>query len=506
MQTQLASVYRDTPDGRRAQEIIGKCVHCGFCTATCPSYQILGDELDGPRGRIYQIKQVFEGCTATEKTQLHLDRCLSCRSCESTCPSGVDYAELLDLGRHAVDKQVVRSWTQRLLRTVLATGLTSAWFAPAMRLGKALRPVLPKVIKDKIPVGEAPGVWPAPLLSVPPASAKHPSRLDPNPSVHSCPSDLSSAGRAGCTQKIRKVLLQIGCVQPAMLPNIHYASARVLHAFGVECVLAPQTTCCGAVKLHLDDAKGSLAQMRANIDAWWPYIESGQVQAIVSDASACGAMVKDYARHLHDDPAYASKAGHCASLCKDISELLDGLLSETDCAASAVVSATAGTGLLAELRGQSLPSLIFHPPCTLQHGQRLGGKVESVLTRLGFAVTLPAAEVHLCCGSAGTYSVLQPVLSEQLRARKLGHIHARHAQTPAQYVVSANVGCIAHLQAGCALPVRHWIEVVDMALTRASKAALSGQVVSKHAEPAYPTPHKMASLVVPASLDHSAST
>lgn len=419
MQTHLAPEFQGTPEGQAAEEILRRCVHCGFCTATCPTYQLLGDELDGPRGRIYLIKQVMEGATPTRSTQLHLDRCLTCRNCESTCPSGVQYGQLLEIGRQVVEAKVERPGKERAVRWLLKEGLTSPAFKPAMKLGQALRPLVPASLKDKVPA------------KAPPQAHQWPTR----------------------THK-RKVLMLLGCVQPAMLPNINSATARVLDAAGIQTLVADGAGCCGAVRSHLNDHEGGLADMRRNIDAWWPVVEglteAGQVEAIVMNASGCGVTVKDYGRALAHDPAYAQKAARVAALTKDLSELLPEMLP--------ALQSRLGKATPAAPR----PRLAYHPPCTLQHGQQLRGGVECAMSALGFDIALAPSESHLCCGSAGTYSVLQPALSKQLRERKLQAL----APLQAQAIVSANIGCIQHLQAGSALPVRHWVEVLDEALQR----------------------------------------
>jgi glycolate oxidase iron-sulfur subunit len=406
MQTHLAEEFAGTPHGMEAEAILRKCVHCGFCTATCPTYQLLGDELDGPRGRIYLIKQVLEGEPPTRATQLHLDRCLTCRNCESTCPSGVQYGQLVDIGRAIVEEKVGRGAGDKALRWALKEGLTSPLFAPAMAVGQAVRGLLPQSLKAKVPPKQKAGAWPA-------------------------------------REHARKVLLLDGCVQPAMMPNIDAATARVLDAAGIQCVVAPKSGCCGAVKFHLNDQQGGRAQMRVNIDAWWPLVESGAVEAIVMNASGCGVTVREYGHHLQHDAAYAEKAAHISALTRDLSELLPDVVP----ALQGKVKPQAGV-------------FAFHPPCTLQHGQQLRGGVEQHLGALGYTVRLAAGESHLCCGSAGTYSVLQPELSAQLRDRKLGHLAAVE---PAA-ILSANIGCITHLQGGTATPVRHWIELLDEAL------------------------------------------
>jgi glycolate oxidase iron-sulfur subunit len=416
MQTDLAAEFKGTRAGTEAEAILRKCVHCGFCTATCPTYQLLGDELDGPRGRIYLIKQVLEGAEVTRSTQQHLDRCLTCRNCETTCPSGVMYGHLVDIGREIVESRVERPGGERAVRWLLKEGLTSPLFAPALKLGQLARPLLPAALKSKVP---------------PRGSAR--SQLWPQ-STHK-----------------RKVLMLMGCVQPAMSPNINSATARVLDTCGIQTLVADGAGCCGAIRTHLNDAAGGLADMRRNIDAWWPLVEGltsqGKVEAIVMNASGCGVTVKDYAHALAHDPNYAEKAARVSALTRDISELLPDLVPM----------------LAKKLHGAKGRKLVFHPPCTLQHGQQLRGGVERGLRELGFDVSLAANEAHLCCGSAGTYSVLQPELAYALRDRKLAQLEpAGPGQCDA--IVSANIGCITHLQSGTETPVRHWVELVDEAL------------------------------------------
>ncbi len=410
MQTNLSPEFKGTRDGEAAEAILRKCVHCGFCTATCPTYQLLGDELDGPRGRIYLMKQVLEGGEVTRKTQQHLDRCLTCRNCESTCPSGVQYGALVEIGRRVVDERVPRPAGEKAVRWLLKEGLTSPLFAPAMKLGQAARPLLPGALKDKVPApsGQRAHDWP---------TGAHP----------------------------RKVLMLAGCVQPAMMPNINSATARVLDAAGIQAVVSAKAGCCGAIRGHLGDTEGGLADARRNIDAWWPQVESGEVEALVMNASGCGLMVKEYGHALARDPAYAAKAERVSALTRDLSELLPDLVPR----------------LKPRLGGIKERRLAFHPPCTLQHGQQLRGGVEKHLGELGFEVSVSPVESHLCCGSAGTYSVLQPRLAHALRDRKL----ARLSLLQPEAIVSANIGCIQHLQTGTAVPVKHWVEVVDEALS-----------------------------------------
>ena len=414
MQTQLAPEYAARPDGQEAEAILRKCVHCGFCTATCPTYQLLGDELDGPRGRIYLNKQVLEGAEPTRATQMHLDRCLTCRNCESTCPSGVQYGHLVDIGRKIVDEKVPRPAGEKALRWALKEGLPSPLFAPVMKAGQMVRGLLPEALKAKVPAPRDAGAWPT-------------------------------------REHARKVIMLAGCVQPAMMPNINTATARVLDAVGVQSVIVPKAGCCGAVKFHLNDQEGGKAEMRANIDAWWPLVEQGGVEAIVMNASGCGVTVKEYGHLLKDDAQYAAKAERISALTRDLSELLPAMLPE----------------LAAKLQGRvSQPDTLYayHPPCTLQHGQKLRGGVESHLNQLGFKLRAARNEAHLCCGSAGTYSVLNPELSYQLRDRKLGVLNEAFGEQPPDMILSANIGCITHLQSGTGTPVRHWVEVLDEAL------------------------------------------
>ncbi|MHA6822316.1 glycolate oxidase subunit GlcF [Ralstonia pseudosolanacearum] len=413
MQITLAAFLRNTPDGEEAQSIVQKCVHCGFCTATCPTYQLLGDELDGPRGRIYLMKQVLEGQPAGERTRLHLDRCLTCRNCESTCPSGVTYGRLVEIGRKIVDDQLdaqgaSRPLAERAMRWVLREGLTRPrLFGPALRLGQAVRPLLPSVLRNKVP-------------------ARAP-----------------QAGARPTATHARKMLLLEGCVQPAMSPNINAATARVFDRLGVQLVSAARAGCCGAIRYHMNDHAGGLGNMRANIDAWWPHIEAG-AEAIVMTASGCGAMVKEYGHLLRDDPAYAERAARVSAMTRDLCEVLPAFSDQ----------------LLRQAKPEAhRPRVAWHAPCTLQHGQQIRGAVEGLLALLGVEVRL-CTDSHLCCGSAGTYSVLQPELAYRLRDDKLRRLLA----TQPERIVSANIGCVTHLQSGTDTPVEHWIELVDRML------------------------------------------
>ncbi len=400
METRLADFIKDTSQGKEADSILRACVHCGFCTATCPTYNLLGDELDGPRGRIYQIKQVLEGQVATQSTQRHLDRCLTCRSCETTCPSGVQYSRLLDIGRDVVNQQVPRSRSQSFVRWGLRKLLTTpGLFDPAIKLGRLARPLLPVVLKKKIPQRQV-----APAL---------PSR------THS-----------------RKMIMAAGCVQPSYKPASNAAMVRVLHRLGIQVLTPAHERCCGAVSFHLDAIDEAQQLMRKNIDVWWPAIEQG-AEAIISTASGCGVMIKDYGHALSEDKDYAEKARRVSELAKDPCEILEA----------------------EDLKTLSIPAkprVAFQSPCTLQHGQKLAGKVENILRQLGFEL-VPVDESHFCCGSAGTYSVLQKDLSMQLQQRKIGHLE----KAAPEIIATANIGCHLHLESATSIPVKHWLELID---------------------------------------------
>ena len=405
MQTALADFIRDTPEGREADAILRKCVHCGFCTATCPTYLLLGDENDGPRGRIYLMKQVLEGHDVTDKTRLHLDRCLTCRACETTCPSGVQYGRLLDIGRKLVEEKTVRPAGEVFSRRLLAAVVPHPRiFGLLLALGRLARPLLPAKLAGKVPAA-APraGAWPAP-------------------------------------RHARKMLALAGCVQPSLSPDINAAAARALDRVGVSLVEA-DAGCCGALRFHLGFQEHGLADMRALIDAWWPHVEGG-AEAIVMTASGCGAVVKEYGHLLRDDPRYAEKAAKISAMTRDIGEVIEAEFER-----------------LAPLIARKGGRVAFHPPCTLQHGLRLRGTTEKLLARAGFELA-PVQDAHLCCGSAGTYSLLQPELSLKLRANKLAALAAGDPEA----VLTANIGCQSHLAAGTGLPVIHWITALEARL------------------------------------------
>jgi len=408
MQTAIADFIRDTPEGREADSILRKCVHCGFCTATCPTYLLLGDENDGPRGRIYLMKQALEGQEITDRTRLHLDRCLTCRACETTCPSGVQYGRLLDIGRKLVEEKTARPAWERVKRRALAAVLPHrSLFALLLALGRFARPVLPAGIAEKVPASApAAGAWPAP-------------------------------------RHARKMLALAGCVQPSLAPDINAAAARVLDRVGISLIEAKGAGCCGALRYHLNYQEDGLADMRALIDSWWPHVENG-VEAIVMTASGCGVTVKEYAHLLERDPRYAARAAKISALTRDISEVIEAEFGRIE-------------PILAQ---KESVRLAFHPPCTLQHGQNIEGLTERLLARAGFDLA-PVPDSHLCCGSAGTYSILQPELSARLKRNKLSAL----ASGAPQEIVTANIGCLAHLQSGTELPVRHWITALEERLS-----------------------------------------
>ncbi|MBX7228279.1 MAG: glycolate oxidase subunit GlcF [Burkholderiaceae bacterium] len=403
MQTNIIEAYQQTMQGQQAQAILRQCVHCGFCQATCPTYQVLGDELDSPRGRIYLIKNLLEGKDITEKSRTHLDRCLSCRNCETTCPSGVQYGHLLDIGRNIIEEKINRSAFQMTVRFLLKKGLPHKLFKPLVAMGRILKPLLAGKLQKKIIPRRPVGVIPR-------------------------------------REQTRKVFLLAGCVQPALLPSIDAATIRVLDAVGVQALIAPNSACCGALRFHLDDQPAALRDMRRNIDAWWPMVESGQVQALVMNASGCGAMVREYGYYLQHDALYADKARRISALSCDLAEYLSNF----------------SEALAAKLKPAAPLKAVFHPPCTLQHWQQLRGVTEKLLTQCGVEC-LPFNETHLCCGAAGTYSLLQPAIADVLRERKLSHLTAAQPQM----ILSANIGCLIHLQEGTTIPVLHWIEWLD---------------------------------------------
>lgn len=447
MQTNLSPEFTDIPAAKEAESILRKCVHCGFCTATCPTYQLLGDELDGPRGRIYLIKEVLEGKAPSSKTQQHLDRCLTCRNCETTCPSGVQYGRLLDIGRGIVEEKVERTFSQKALRWALRKGLTSALFGPAMRVAQSVRAALPKPIQAKIPPkGKRITGITIPVISEPAHWTQYVRSNAPSANLNR---DSLQEALPDAAKTQRTVLLLAGCVQPSMAPSTNLAAASVLAHMGVHSIYAQGAGCCGALAHHLNAQSAALEQMRRNVDAWWPLLNAG-VEALVMTASGCGVSVKEYGHLLANDPQYCDKARQVSGATQDLSEWLR---KETKGIVALKKRLDAD-----KVRKQGLQA--YHPPCTLQHGQKLKESVPDLLEQLGFSIATAQTEAHLCCGSAGTYSVLNPALSNRLKERKLTHLQALQPRG----ILSANVGCITHLQGGTSLPVQHWIELLEHCL------------------------------------------
>ena len=403
MQTRLADFIKDTPLGKTADEILRKCVHCGFCTATCPTYQLLGDELDSPRGRIYLIKQMLEGDPVSVTTQTHLDRCLTCRACETTCPSGVRYGRLAEIGRELVEERVKRPFSQQVFRWLLRKIVAyPTRFTPILRIGQWLRVLLPRSMRRRVPLIRTDNRWPAP-------------------------------------RHARRMLILDGCVQPGIAPHFNAAAARVLDQVGISLLRPLGAGCCGAVSLHLSAGEEAREQMRRNIDVFCAHLDQG-VEAIVSTASACALTMKEYRDQLGDDPVYTERAARVSAAVKDLAEVV---------AKEQPVSTGAPT---------PRRRIAFHAPCTLQHGQKINGAVEKILQAQGFELT-PVAQGHLCCGSAGTYSILQPELSASLLQNKLATLEAGDPDI----IATANIGCYTHLMTRAQIPVLHWIELLDQA-------------------------------------------
>jgi len=402
MQTRLADIYRGSPLGQEADKVLRSCVHCGFCNATCPTYQLLGDELDGPRGRIYQIKQILEGAEATTSIQQHLDRCLTCRACETTCPSGVEYHKLLDIGRELVEQQVPRPVLQRSYRRLLQyTFGETRRVSLLLFFARLFRPLLPARLRKRVPL--------ATKIPLPPVRSH-----------------------------ARAMLLLDGCVQPAASPQINSSAIQVFDRLGISLRSIPAAGCCGALHQHLSDSDAARHRACANIDAWWPSVQRG-AEALVVTASGCAPMIKDYGRLLAGDEQYAQRAARISAMTRDISEVL----SKED---------------LSGLKAESTGRIAFHSPCSLQHAQQLDGVVEALLKAVGYTL-VPVRDAHLCCGSAGTYSILQPKLAEGLRSRKLESLQEKRPEL----IATANIGCLLHLQQAAEVPVRHWIELLASA-------------------------------------------
>ncbi len=427
MQTSLSAEFQNTAPGRQAEKILRACVHCGLCNATCPTYELLGDERDSPRGRIYQMKQLFEGHAVSRSLRLHLDRCLRCRACETTCPSGVQYNTLLELSHATLDRKLPRSLGDRMRRRALGRFIANGTgFARLLRLGWRCRRLLPTAVRRWLP----PQPSPQPNLNPAPAGTKWPPR-----------------------RHARKMIALAGCVQSAATPNTNLAAARVLDRLGISLFEVGAARCCGAAQLHTGGHTGGepagLAAARALIDQWLPHLQSG-AEAIVMTASGCGLTIKEYPQWFANEPAYREKARQISAKTLDLSEVVARELPHD----------------YAPARRQESPRKVaFHAPCTLQHGQRTRGVVEAMLTRGGYTLC-EVRDAHLCCGAAGTYSILQPKLAAQLRQNK----QAALAASGAQVVCTANVGCQMHLGmnftqgTNSTQSVVHWIELLERVL------------------------------------------
>ncbi len=412
MKTNLINDFLQTPDGIEADRILRSCVHCGFCNATCPTYQLLGDELDGPRGRIYLIKQTLEGKTPGRKTQLHLDRCLTCRNCESTCPSGVNYSQLLNIGRAVINKQVSRSYYQQFLHFTLRKLFLSRYlFSLLLNTGRLFKPVLPPSIKSAIP-------------------------------------DRQKNLNFRYKSHPRKVLIVSGCVQPDLKPNIDTAARIVFDRLGIECIETPGTRCCGSLSHHLNAEDEAFRIIKNNIDEWWPLIENDTIEAICMTASGCGIAIKEYEQLLASDKDYADKAKKISAIYKDPAEIM---YSGSYADKQATIKQLAAHY---DVPGKNI-KIAFHPPCTLQHGMQLKNIIEPMLGKLGYSLQ-PFKDKHLCCGSAGTYSITHKEISQQLLSNKLDNIN----ETEHDIIVTANIGCQLHIQSGTSVPVKHWLELL----------------------------------------------
>ena len=400
MQTNLAPRIQKSPQAEAIGSILRKCVHCGFCNATCPTYQLRGDELDGPRGRIYQMKQYFEGEPANADMLKHLDRCLTCRSCETTCPSGVQYSHLLEIGKEMIENDLPRPTLDRWRRRLIVRFINSGWlFRSLVRVGQAVAAFMPASIRQSIPARQ-------------PALARRGGRHE------------------------RKVLMLAGCVQPTLAPNTNTRAVNLLDRLGIEVIEPSGHLCCGAAAMHTSEPEYAHDQIKALIDCWWPHIEAG-AEAIVVTATGCGVSVRDYGRLLAGDPEYADKAARVSELYRDLIQIVEENRDQIE---------------IADTDGRRVA---VHTPCTMQHGLGLGNRVERLLGDLGYKICR-VEEAHLCCGSAGTYSMLQPAMSRKLQQNKWRALGVDHPDV----IVTANIGCQVHLAQGGGTPVVHWIELL----------------------------------------------
>ena len=427
MQTQFTLAQLADSDTKEANKILRTCVHCGFCNATCPTYGLLGDELDGPRGRIYLIKDMLENDRdPTERVVRHIDRCLSCLACMTTCPSGVNYMHLVDQARHRIEERYRRPLLERVTRGFLAAvlprpSLFRLALAGAM-LARPLKPFLPWRLKAMLDLAPARMPLPSPLYRT---------KIFP----------------AEGTRRKRVGLMTV-CAQQVLAPRIDEATVRLLARHGCEVVLAPEMGCCGSLTHHM--GRDSRAMMKATIDAWTHAIEAGELDAIVINVSGCGVTVKDYGYTFRDDPAYAAKAARVSALAKDLCEFLGAL---------GLVTPTRATG----------QRVAYHAACSLQHGQRILAEPKALLAKAGFTV-LEVPDGHLCCGSAGTYNMLQPELAGALRARKVAAIES----TAPEIIVAGNIGCLTQIAEGTTLPIVHTVELLDWATGGPMPPALQG--------------------------------
>ncbi len=410
MQTFISDQNKNTAEGKEADRILRKCVHCGFCSATCPTYQLKGDELDGPRGRIYLIKNLLEGNEASKETQTHLDRCLTCRACETTCPSGVEYGHLLDIGRQISERETSRSFKDKTIRYLLGKIIPDQkLFSGLLKVGQFFRSVLPHDLAKNIPdKKEVSDRWPS-------------------------------------SQHKRKMLILEGCTQPALTPSTNIATAKILDALEISLIRESEAGCCGAVNQHLSQTEDAAKHIKRNIDAWMPHIGTAEkpgIEAIVITASGCGTMVKDYGYLLRNDPTYAEKAKRVSELCLDLVEVIE----KEDHS-------------LLNLKENNQEKIVYQSPCSLQHGQKLAGNVESLLTSFGYELSA-VKDGHLCCGSAGTYSILQSEMADQLRESKLKNLTTDQPEV----ILTANIGCQQFLQQKTDVPIMHWVELIERRL------------------------------------------